>query len=284
MNKITILMPAKINRYLKIVGSKNGKHLIETNFQSIPIYDILIVNKYDGKNKLNINISPQIAKAFKFIKGDTNQSMNSLSNDKSNLVFKALDILGINFGYYIELIKHIPISAGLAGGSADAAGVLLAIEKLDNMTLDENKYNEIGADVKFTAKGGNWHGSNFGDILQRELIKLPNCSHFVVGIQSFGLSTVKIYQLYDKIGGVKVELGNDLQPAALYMQPILKQVLKTSDNLGAVRSYITGSGPTAIAEVDNYKTAKKIAENWQDEKLVMKSIIVENKLIYPTII
>ncbi|MDR2748379.1 MAG: hypothetical protein LBB10_00545, partial [Bifidobacteriaceae bacterium] len=118
MKTFTIEAPAKINRYLKIVGVKDDKHLIETNFQSVSIYDKLSFEKIESgfENELVIKNNSEISQQIK------------IPTDSDNLVFKAFNFLNIKSGYRVYLEKNIPISAGLAGGSADAAGVLLAME------------------------------------------------------------------------------------------------------------------------------------------------------------
>ncbi|MDR3152595.1 MAG: hypothetical protein LBT85_03985 [Bifidobacteriaceae bacterium] len=263
--KVTVRVPAKINRYLKIRGIKNDKHLIETNFQAISIYDILICEKISGNNQLVLQ----------------GLSAEQTPKGKDNLIFRALKVLNAKNGYKISLKKNIPISAGLAGGSADAAGVLLALEKIDKKFFDDEMCAQIGSDVKFATVGGNKHGTHFGDILQEEKSILPKCSHFVIGVQDFGLRTPEIYSLYDEIGGVDDPLGNDLQPAAFLKAPFIEEVLNSAKNFGAQRAYISGSGPTAVAEVQSYKQAQEIVANWEAKNLVARSIIVENKLVFP---
>jgi 4-diphosphocytidyl-2-C-methyl-D-erythritol kinase len=266
--KTTVCVPAKINRYLKICGVKKGKHLIETNFQAIPIYDTLTCEKIFGNSQLILQ----------------GLLAEELPKGKDNLIFRALEVLNVKNGYKISLKKNIPISAGLAGGSADAAAVLLALEKIESRFFDDKMCAQIGSDVKFSTVGGNKHGTHFGDILQEEKNILPECSHFVIGVQDFGLRTPEIYSLYDEIGGIDDPLGNDLQPAAFLKAPFIEEVLDLAKNFGAQRAYISGSGPTAVAEVQSYKCAQKIAANWEAKNLVARSIIVENKLVYPKIL
>ncbi|MDR2748358.1 MAG: hypothetical protein LBB10_00440, partial [Bifidobacteriaceae bacterium] len=248
------------------------------------------------------------------------------------------NFLNIKSGYRVYLEKNIPISAGLAGGSADAAGVLLAMEALENKKLVYSEIGaKLGADIPFMIEAAkkhnnsdyndnssnvnsrnenaakkcvNRHGSRFGDVLSVETKELSKCSYFVIGVQSYGLSTPRVYSLYDKIGGVESTtendttendllennlLGNDLQKAALSLAPKLEQVLEVALENGANRSYITGSGPTAVAEVNSLDVAKQIETAWKKpytenfnavnaytqnpktESLASKVFIVENR-------
>src|SRR5437016_5240820 len=129
---LTLISPAKINLNLRIVGKRpDGYHELSSVFQAIDLCDVLTFEKSE-KDKFTCNIS-------------------TLPNDKKNLVLKALDLFrsktGLNFCLKIHLDKHIPIEAGLGGGSSNAATTLWACNQLTGQTVSLERLQEWSAEI-----------------------------------------------------------------------------------------------------------------------------------------
>lgn len=189
MKRIKVQAPAKINISLDIVNCrKDGYHDLESIMHAISLYDYLTVTIEDG-NGININLS-----------GNSDE----IPYDNSNLVWKAAekffmaaDIADCKLSVYIE--KNIPVAAGLAGGSTDAAAILFALNKLYNEILDDIKINEIcaslGSDLNFCLKGGCAVCTSRGENIQ----SIPFLSLPVSVIKPKGLkiSAKEAFQAYD---------------------------------------------------------------------------------------
>ncbi|HMA45715.1 MAG TPA: 4-(cytidine 5'-diphospho)-2-C-methyl-D-erythritol kinase, partial [Frankiaceae bacterium] len=169
----------------------------------------------------------------------------------------------------LELAKAIPVAAGMAGGSADAAGALVACDTLWSTGLDRGALAEVaaelGSDVPFALAGGTALGTGRGERLTPVLAK--GQYHWVFALAEGGLSTGEVYAEHDRLthrlrpagpppddvlaalrAGDPAALGralvNDLQPAALRLRPPLRRVLEAGRELGALGAVVSGSGPT----------------------------------------
>jgi 4-diphosphocytidyl-2-C-methyl-D-erythritol kinase len=194
--------------------------------------------------------------------------------DESNLAMRAARLLsseaGIDVPVHITIDKDIPVAAGLAGGSADAAAALLACDALwgvwSSKTALENLAAELGSDVPFALIGGTAMGSGRGDRLAPVLGR--GRYHWVLALSDVGLSTPAVYAECDRLrSGLRVpepapsasmmtalrsgdaaslgrSLSNDLQPATLSLQPRLAEVLREGLDNGALGGIVSGSGPT----------------------------------------
>jgi 4-diphosphocytidyl-2-C-methyl-D-erythritol kinase len=171
---------------------------------------------------------------------------------------------------HLALAKGIPVAAGMAGGSADAAAALVACDALWQTGLDRatlaDLAAQLGSDVPFPLAGGTALGIGRGERLTDVLA--TGEYHWVFALADGGLSTPAVYAEFDKLSegrlrtgptpaddvlaalrtGDPVQLGaalvNDLQPAALRLRPALRRVLETGRELGAVGAIVSGSGPT----------------------------------------
>lgn len=182
---VMLLTPAKINLTLDIVGTRaDGYHLLESIFQSVDMYDSLIVRK-------------------RWRKGIVLKTGNCNCPVEKNTAYKAavafLDYTGLNKGVHLSLTKRIPQQAGMGGGSADAAAVLVALDKLFKTNLTTAQLCEIGltvgADVPFCIVGGTAYVTGIGEGL-RPLPALPDCT-IVVAQPAEGISTKEAYAAVD---------------------------------------------------------------------------------------
>ena len=256
---------AKINISLDVTGKReDGYHLLRMIMQQIDLYD---------------NIS--VEKAPKGITLKTNRSY--LPVDKNNLAYKAaelfMDKYNIDSGLTIEIEKNIPVSAGLAGGSTNAAGVLMMLNKLFEINAPEEELMDLslklGADVPFCIKGGTALCENIGELITP--LK-PFKNHLIVLVKPpFGVSTKEVYK------GLRLEKihrhpdtsrlidaveNQDLNYVALNMRNVLENVtLKKHNKIrlikkqlmenGAVGAMMSGSGPSVFGFFEDILTAQK---------------------------
>jgi len=243
MKKIFCEANAKINLTFKILGKSNsGFHYINSIIQSINLTDYLIFEK---------------SKKFQF-------TGNCISPLKENLILKAKKEMEKNlnrkFSFNVHLQKTIPISAGLGGGSSDAAGTIFAINKLFNLNLSKKKLAEIGfkvgCDVPFFIYGGKCKVEGFGEKITP--LSLKNKSNFYLILRPHKrLETKKIYFLYDKTGKNFFEIASNLCPdVKLVYQDLLK--------FQPVEIGMSGSGPSLFAGFKNYKETLEAAEKFNN--------------------
>ncbi len=241
MDSLLIQANAKINLDLKILKRlPNGYHQIESIFQSIDLSDFLLFEKQRNNEFSGAIVCPE----------------------PENIILKAQktleELLGKSLPCKIHLQKSIPIAAGLGGGSADGAAVLLALNLLYNLKLSKKELTEIGAkigaDVPFFFYGGTCQVSGIGEKITPIKKKLPQ--FFVLFRPHQRVETKKLFQLYDKTGKSFLEINREICPEIEKLEKYFSQF-----NL---KAKLSGSGPTMFAGVNGYKLAKKIAENFPD--------------------
>jgi 4-diphosphocytidyl-2-C-methyl-D-erythritol kinase len=209
--------------------------------------------------------------------------------DESNLAYRAALLLaehtGVEPAVDLHIHKAIPIAGGMAGGSADAAGALLACDTLWRQSTPREELMalaaELGSDVPFALHGGTAIGTGRGENLTPVLSR--GSFHWVFAVAEAGLSTPAVYAECDRLrGGRKVPepyvsdmlmqavragdalllgkaLHNDLQPAALSLRPMLRQVLEVGEDFGALGGVVSGSGPTCAFVARDEEHALDIA-------------------------
>lgn len=239
MESILVQANAKINLDLKILGKKgDGFHLIESTFQSIDLADFLLIEKAQRDEFIGAKICP----------------------DSQNIVFRAKRALQKlackRFPCRIHLQKVIPISAGLGGGSADAAALLFGLNELYGLKLSQKELVEIGlkvgADVPFFFYGGTCKITGVGEKIKQIKKMLPD--FFVLFRPHKRIETKKMYQLYDKTGKDFLSLAKGICPE---IENLEKYFSKFNLNLK-----MSGSGPTVFGQTNDYRSAKKIAEGY----------------------
>src|SRR5690606_13989519 len=187
----------------------------------------------------------------------------------------------------LHLRKQIPLAAGLAGGSADAAAALVACDALWELGLPREELSlvaaRLGADVPFLLYGGTALGTGFGEQISPVLAR-GNAWHWVVGVADEGLPTPRVYAELDRLRAtgaapppaadpsavlaalrqrdpavLAAALGNDLAPAALALRPALAGVLAAGAAAGALAGLVSGSGPTCVFLARDAADAERIA-------------------------
>ena len=251
MAKINLKANAKINIFLDVLDKRNdGYHNIKTIFQEISLADDIIIKETSGqKGEIVINISDP-----------------RLPADQRNLAYKAADIIkkyaGVECGVEIDIEKKIPASAGLGGGSSDAACVLKGLNKIWNLKINKDQLcslgKMIGADVPFFIYGGRCLGEGIGDVLTR--IPFKKKEWYVIVHPCFEISTKFVYnQLTEtKKKCIIKNYYNKLENVVLPLYPevgIIKQKLKM---WGAAHSLMSGSGSCVFGVVKDRKTGNNI--------------------------
>ena len=260
-DQVVVEVPAKINLALGVapLGADNFHELI-TVFHAVSLFDTVTAKP----RPRGVNLA---------IEGEGAQWVPV--ND-SNLAVKAAKLLAHHHGIEphvdLHIEKRIPVSGGMAGGSADAAGALIACDRLweTNTSREdlENLAAQLGSDVTFSLHGGTALGRGRGQLVTSVIT--TGDYHWVIALAEGGLSTPKVYAEFDRMQSVLrskppevptqlllalragdsrelgAELINDLEPAAMILMPSLRKTLDVGRDLGAVGAMVSGSGPTCI--------------------------------------
>jgi 4-diphosphocytidyl-2-C-methyl-D-erythritol kinase len=265
MESITKRAYAKINLGLDVLGKRqDGYHEVSMIMQSVNLYDTLTIRKYNG--------------------GDIRLKANLpwLPTDHRNLVYKAAKLfqetLHINEGIQITLNKKIPVSAGMAGGSSDAAATLTGLNQLFEGGLSDDKLKEmgvkLGADVPYCIQLGTALSEGIGERLT-PLRPMPNC-HILLVKPDISVSTKYVYEHLNLSGDVThpdipgmlaaIEKGNlrqltllmdnILQTVTIKEYPIIEEIKTKMREQGALTALMSGSGPTVFGIYDSLPAAK----------------------------
>ena len=266
---VTVRVPGKVNVYLGVGPREfSGYHELATIFQAVGIYDEVTVSAADS-----LKISGLGAFA------------DQIPTDETNLAWKAAELVaracGEDPNIHIQIDKSIPIAAGMAGGSADAAATLVACDTYWNAGIPRDQLDAmaatLGSDVPFMLHGGCALGVGRGDVLSPVMIR--GSFHWVFATFDEGLSTAQIYEKTDELRGLEFEaepevptellsalargdapalgrlLHNDLQIAATTSRPLLGRVLEHGIDYGALGAIVSGSGPTCAFLVRDESSA-----------------------------
>jgi len=261
LDSVTVRVPAKVNLQLSVGPREaNGYHNLVTVFQAVSIFDDVTITRSHPGSGVTIAV--------------TGDQTHSVPEDDSNLAVKAAKLIGEKFDLdvdvHIEVKKSIPVAGGMAGGSADAAATLVAMDALYRLEASKEELlslgAELGSDVPFMIMGGTAIGTGRGDQLTAALSR--GTYHWVFALSSVGLSTPSVYQECDRMraelevappkvsdtlmqalltgdpSSVGQALSNDLQAPACSLRPALALVLEVGRDYGALGALVSGSGPT----------------------------------------
>ncbi|MFY9605054.1 MAG: 4-(cytidine 5'-diphospho)-2-C-methyl-D-erythritol kinase [bacterium] len=288
-DKLVLPAYAKINLALDVLGRRpDGYHEVEMVMQTIALHDRVILERR-GPGEILFHCSdPGLPR-------------------EENLAYRAALLLkeeyGVKEGAAIYLEKRIPMAAGLAGGSTDAAAVLVGLNRLWNLGLPREELQglgkRLGADVPYCIQGGTCLARGIGEILT-PLPPLPP-TWLVLAKPPGGLATGGIYGRLDltrlkyrprlknliaaleagSLAGVVANWGNVLQGVSEGLVPEIVSLRQALVELGALGSLMTGSGPTVFGLVEEEKKARAIAKKLQQEFpaaviIVTKSINIDS--------
>ncbi|GHH80068.1 4-diphosphocytidyl-2-C-methyl-D-erythritol kinase [Streptomyces sulfonofaciens] len=273
---VTVRVPAKVNVQLAVGAVRpDGFHDLANVFLAVGLYDEVTVAPAD---ELRVTCSGPGA--------------DQVPLDRSNLAARAALALANRTGrvphVHLHIAKDIPVAGGMAGGSADGAGALLACDALWGTGATRAELLELaaalGSDVPFSLVGGAALGTGRGERL-REL-PVGGAFHWVFALADGGLSTPAVYREFDRLAAGRDEpvpppvasgalltalrdgdptalaatLGNDLQPAALSLYPSLADTLATGTKAGALAALVSGSGPTTAFLTADATAARTVAD------------------------
>lgn len=258
MEEIELKAYGKINLSLDVLNRRDdGYHNVKMIMQSVALHDTVLIKK---EEKRGIRLSCNIP---------------SLPTDENNLMFRAaklmLEEFSIPYGVKMQLHKRLPIAAGMAGGSSDAAAVFLGLNQLFHLGLSladlEKRAVTLGADIPFCLHRGCFLSEGIGEKL-KELPPLPPCHIFLVK-PAFSLSTKEIYEnlhveemessKHPDVDRMIAELeknslegicrcgGNILEEVSLSLRPEIRAIKEYFMKKGALLSLMSGSGPTVFA-------------------------------------
>ena len=256
---------AKINIALDVVGKRDdGYHLLKMIMQTVDLYDIIELEKCNSGINLKCN-------------------KHYVPTDEKNLAYKAaklfMEAYSIESGVNINIIKNIPVSAGLAGGSTDGAAVIKLMNKMFNINAGDDELEKIalkiGADVPYCINGGTALCEGIGE----KITKLkPFKDKIVVLVKPpFGVSTKEVYKAFDlsrvvfhpKTSEIINAMENDdvyfvannmknlLENVTLKKHRVISNIKSDMNDNGAISSMMSGSGPTVFAFFDDMLKAQK---------------------------
>ncbi|MDG4833427.1 4-(cytidine 5'-diphospho)-2-C-methyl-D-erythritol kinase [Solwaraspora sp. WMMD1047] len=274
---VKVRVPAKINLHLGVGPLRpDGYHELSTVYHAIALHDELTARRGDT---LTLTMEGEGA--------------GELALDESNLVLRAARALAAYAGRpahaRLHLRKQIPLAAGLAGGSADAAATLVACDALWGTELSRDELAAIaarlGSDVPFLVYGGTALGTGRGETVSPVLAR-PTTWHWVVAVADGGIATPAAYAELDRLRAgyaapeplaapdgllaalrqrnprvLAASLGNDLQAAALSLRPALADTLAAGTAAGALAGMVSGSGPTCVFLAADAAHADQVADS-----------------------
>ena len=267
---------AKINLGLDVLRRReDGYHEVKMIMQTVSLYDILTFTKTEG----GITVVTD---------------KEELPGDESNLVYKAArlltDIYGIREGINIELQKRIPMAAGMAGGSTDAAAVFRGMDELFGLGMSEGEMCalavKIGADVPYCIRGGTALAEGIGEALTK-LPDAPDC-FLLIAKPDVDVSTKYVYENLhaDKLqhhpdidgmrkaietgdlGGVVQRMENVLETVTITKYPVIREIKDFMKANGAVNALMSGSGPTVFGVFETKGAAEEARLELEKKGLV----------------
>lgn len=262
MSEVTVRAPAKINLHLGVGALRgDGFHPLVTVYQAVGLYDDITAR---GADEWSLAATvPDWMEA------------TAVPLDGQNIVDRAADLLAAHHAVdrlgAVHIAKDIPIAGGMAGGSADAAAALVALDRLWQLgTTDDDLLAlaaQLGSDVPFALLGGTALGTGRGEIV--DPLEDRGTWWWVVVPAEVGLSTPEVYRHFDRMfpdapsepvpadalisaladgdaWALADALHNDLEAAAIDLRPELGELIEKGESLGALRGIVSGSGPTCV--------------------------------------
>lgn len=272
---VTVRVPAKVNVQLAVGAARaDGFHDLANVFLAVGLYDEVTATPAD-----TLRITAE------------GHDVDRIPLDRTNLAARAAELLaarhGIEPNVHLHIRKDIPVAGGMAGGSADAAGALLACDALWSTGASRDELlslcAELGSDVPFSLVGGAALGRGRGELLTP--LPVGGTFHWVFAVADGGLSTPAVYSEFDRLtAGTEVPepeadpallaaletgdatalaaaLANDLQPAALSLCPPLTATLEAGTAAGALAALVSGSGPTTAFLAKDAEAAGRVAQD-----------------------
>ena len=284
MDRLELKALGKINLGLDVLGRReNGYHDVRMVMQTVYLYDRIIMKKSKTPG----------------IRLETN--LYYLPVNENNLAYQAAQMLMDEFhieeGVSIQLDKHIPVAAGMAGGSSNAAAILFGMNRMFSLGLSQKELMErgvkLGADVPYCIMRGTVLAEGIGEILT-PLSPMPKC-YVLIAKPAISVSTKMVYEKLDSheiedhpdidgiLAGLKAgdlkkvagSMGNVLERVTVDAYPVIDQIKKMMIKEGALNAMMSGSGPTVFGIFEEKATARKAADAIRDARLT-KQVYVTN--------
>lgn len=287
MNEIAIRAYGKINLGLDVTGRRrDGYHLVRMVMQTVGIHDMVTMKRtvHSEADLRHITLSC---------------NNPAVPAGRSNIAWKAAEKIIAKYdicdSISIHIEKNIPMAAGMAGGSTDAAAVIIGMKKLFDLDMDSEEMDKIalslGADVPFCLREGTYLAEGIGEILTK-LEDAPDASVLVVN-PPFEVSTAEVYRELDEMedpfhpdidrichvirkGSVKElaeTMGNILEKVTWNKSPLIREIRDKMKELGAEGSMMTGSGPTVFGLYGNAETAEEALEYFRNRPEMGRSFL-----------
>jgi len=290
LQRVVVRAPGKINLSLGVGAvDERGYHALATVFQAVDLYETITAARADA---LSLEVTSEVP--------------GEVPLDASNLALRAAELLRAEFdlreGAALHIHKQVPIAGGMGGGSADAAAVLVALDRLWGLGMGSERLRRLGArlgaDVPFAMLGHTALGRGNGADLTTVL------THgewtWLLAVPGGHLSTPAVFRRFDEIvartgrapaarpsvderqlqalssGNLELladTLHNDLQIAAFALHPGLEPVVEAAEQLGAPAALVSGSGPTIAVLVEDEAQARSIATGLMRESLVESCLV-----------
>ena len=276
MDRLELKALGKINLGLDVLGRReNGYHDVRMVMQTVYLYDRIIMKKSKTPG----------------IRLETN--LYYLPVNENNLAYQAAQMLMDEFhieeGVSIQLDKHIPVAAGMAGGSSNAAAVLFGMNRMFSLGLSQKELMErgvkLGADVPYCIMRGTVLAEGIGEILT-PLSPMPKC-YVLIAKPAISVSTKMVYEKLDSheiedhpdidgiLAGLKAgdlkkvagSMGNVLERVTVDAYPVIDQIKKMMIKEGALNAMMSGSGPTVFGLFEDRQSARRAAQKIKEQKL-----------------
>ncbi|MCI9614882.1 4-(cytidine 5'-diphospho)-2-C-methyl-D-erythritol kinase [Lachnospiraceae bacterium 62-26] len=282
MDKLDLKALGKINLGLDVLGRReNGYHDVRMVMQTIYLYDQIRIEK---AKEPGIQIYTNLF---------------YLPVNENNLAYRAADLLmkefGIKEGVKITLDKHIPVAAGMAGGSSNAAAVLYGINRMFSLGLTQKELMvrgvSLGADVPYCIMRGTVLAEGIGEVLT-PLAAMPRC-YVLIAKPPISVSTKVVYEKLDShkievhpdidgiIDGLKLHdlrkvaacMGNVLENVTIEEYPVIEDIKKIMIREGALNAMMSGSGPTVFGLFDDKRRARQAAFGIKERQLARQTYV-----------
>ncbi|NMN01026.1 4-diphosphocytidyl-2C-methyl-D-erythritol kinase [Bifidobacterium sp. DSM 109958] len=284
---VTVDVPAKTNLVLRVGRTHpewGGRHALDTIYCGVGVTDTVTVTRKTPGAGFSLDMAGRHL-------GDLATGSAGAADMRRNHAVRALYALAEASGnepdVAITLSKRIPVGAGLGGGSADAAGTLLALNELWGLRWPIERLEPVaaglGADMPFCLRGGFAHGSGFGQIIEpldaddEQIARLRArglTGRMLIGAYADELHTPDVYRRFDELGA-DPEHVNDLQRAALDLHPRSALAIETALAAGATMAFVSGSGPSVVACAPGDEVRRTIERDWRQTGAVDRVIAAD---------
>ena len=282
MNRIQMKALAKVNLGLDVIRRReDGYHEVKMIMQTVRLYDRIILEKTQQGISMETNLS-------------------FLPVNEQNIAYRAakmlMDEFHIQSGLHIKIDKHIPVAAGMAGGSTDGAAVLYGVNKIFELGLTKRQLMErgvkLGADVPYCIMRGTVLSEGIGEILT-PVPSLPDC-HILIAKPPVSVSTKHVYEnlkldkiekhpdidgmvealRMEELHGVTQRMENVLETVTIPEHPEIQQIKDLMIKEGALNALMSGSGPTVFGIFDDREKGIRARDLLRKSSLARQTYLV----------